>query len=360
MRVADLIIVAALALLWYCVIPLLGIFFDRNNWHKFRRCFDDLRQAPLLNYTSLHRSTEPAYRFTGSFESISDKNILWIRGENITVPVNLIEAQIYLFSLSGIQAEVKRIHWNKITTLIEGGRVYVGGSLRMHNDRLVFSGTKKEPIIIIFYGDNDRSLNERVLWAGRNNNQYFNSITPYSLAAGTFSFLCIAFSFLNRPAFRLTVLIATLAIFIPLFPVLPPGILFTSLYSKLWRQTRTLRSYRDTIATLLRYENQYLPDGEYYGSVRVDKMPADLPSLVQIRGKNTEWTIFGVIRKDSPLPVEPSDFAALYGFIPGSPEQLSRFYTTAASILSVIAVLFLVAGIALNIFFIALLISRIS
>ncbi|MDR2150038.1 MAG: hypothetical protein LBO67_04325 [Spirochaetaceae bacterium] len=359
MRVADLIIVVSLAFLWYCIVPLLGIFLDRNNWQWFRQRFDDLRAAPFLNYTSLYHGTEPTYRFTGVFESITDTKILWIRGESITVPVNLIGAQIYVFSLSTVQGDVRRIHWNKVPTLIEGGRVYVGGSLGMHNGRLVFTHTKNEPLIIIFYGGDDRSLNERVIWAGRNNNQYFNRVTPYALAAGTFSFLCIAFSFLNRPAFRLTALIAIIAIFTPLFPLLPPGILLTNLYTKLWQQTRLLRSYRDTIQVALRRENQYLPNGEYYGSVRMNTMPAGVPPLVQAVGKSTEWTVFGAIHDNTLLPFEPSDCAALYGFIPGNPQKLIRFYTVTAVLLATAALFLLVAGIGLNIFCIVLLIARI-
>jgi hypothetical protein len=352
-----LIAIVVIALACYGLAPLAGTFFSHNVWRVFRHRFNELRSYPVLNYSVLQRAGDGIFRFTGYLESITDDHIMWVRGENITVPVDLTGASTYLFPLSGDKGDPQRVRWDKVMALIEGTRVFIGGRLATQQNRRIFVAGTDGPLIIIFYEGTDRSLNNRVLWAGRHSNEYFNTLTPYALAVGVFAQLSIAISFLHRPAFRLTAVVAFIAMFLPLFPVLPPGILFTALYIRLWHRARMFRAYRDTVRILIRQANRFLPDGEYYCSVQTDEVADQSLLLVPTGAKVHTYTLFGVTGTDGALPAEPQDFAALYGFVPGNPHELERQYTVRAHFWEVAAWILLIAGIVLNGYFVVLILS---
>jgi hypothetical protein len=195
--------------------------------------------------------------------------------------------------------------------------------------------------------------------AGRDKNEYWNAVTPYALIAGALSLIYIAISFLSRPAFRLTSITAFIAVFIPLFPMLPPGILFTLLYRHLWWQARVFRAYRDLARLPLRYlspgeESCILPGGERYCLIRCPSLEKnDIPKLIpeQEKRKKEMWYVCGTLENDQ-LPHKPKDCFAVYGILPGAPEILARRYTIKAYTLEIISWLALIFGISLNIFFI--------
>jgi hypothetical protein len=187
----------------------------------------------------------------------------------------------------------------------------------------------------------------------------------------------MALNFLSRPAFRLTVITSLVAIFIPLFPLIPPGVLFTLAYRRLWRRARVFRAYRDLVRLPLRYLPEgegvcRLPGGEWYGSCRLetlsDEMRERIPLLIPERGKKKKgiWYVYGAIDvpegggKDLPdgdipggkIPHEPADPFVTFGAVPGSPAVLARRYNLAAYALEIISWVLLLAGIGLNVFFV--------
>ena len=50
--------------------------------------------------------------------------------------------------------------------------------------RAVFSGNRKNPLIVIIYDGESRTLLERSISCGRQKNEYWNFLTPWSIAAG--------------------------------------------------------------------------------------------------------------------------------------------------------------------------------
>jgi hypothetical protein len=307
---------------------------------------------------------------------VTDGHTLWIRSDSLTIPVALAGAQTYMLPmqeggfLSGVfdpgEEAPERIRWDRVSTLTGGARVFVGGALALRDNRWTFVSTPEAPLLVIFYDGPDRSLAIRAIRAGRNRNEYWNSITPYALILGALSLIFMAVSFLPRPAFRLTAITAFAAVFVPLFPMVPPGLLFTVIYRRLWWRARIFRAYRDLARLPLKYlkpgeEQTRLPDGEKYGFVRCDSengAPLLLPG--EEKRKKAEWYIFGALPPDTGLPTEPwvpkepLDCFATFGALPGNPEVLARRYTRKAYGLEFIAWLLLLAGIGLNAFFIAL------
>ena len=377
-------------LVWYGIVPVTGALIKRYHWRQFRRRFDELRLRPVLDY-SLYRqiggnrglpggiaseSQEVlcTFRFIGGFESVTDGQTLWIRGENLTVPVSLKDAQTYILPMQegeGIpeafdpgEEAPERIRWDRVSAFTEGARVFVGGALVFQDGRWGFVSARETPLMVIFFDGSDRSLTTRVIRAGRHRNEYWNAATPYSLVIGAICQIFIAASFLSRPAFHLTVIAALLALFTPLFPLIPPGLLFTVVYRRFSWRARILRAYSDLARLPLRYlvpgqETCRLPNGELYGYKHCSSLPAavlegKIPLLLPEYSKKTDtgWYIFGALRPQDSLPSEPEDSFATFGILPERPEVLARRYTVMAYALEVIAWVLLLAGIGINIFFV--------
>jgi hypothetical protein len=372
---------------WYGLVPVAGAFVNRHHWRLFRGRFDDLRLKPFLDYAAYRRGEGGLYRFIGGFESVTDGHTLWIRNDELTIPVSLTGAHTYVLPMPekdepfGIFDPGKetpaRIVWDRVTALTEGAKVFVGGPLLFRNNRLTFVSERDNPLLVIFYDGPDRSLATRTIRAGRDGNEYWNFITPYAFIAGAFSLFLMALNFLQRPAFRLTALTAFIAVFIPLFPMIPPGFALTILYKRLWWQARVFRAYRDLARLPLKYLPSIqgqgrLPDGELYMGIYCESLSGEakaamenrtLPLLIpeKAAGKHRLWYIFGAVPENSgekvpAIPGDPRDVFAARGIIPGDPQELARLLTRRAYILEVISWIVLLMGISLNIFFIGMII----
>jgi hypothetical protein len=385
-----LLVIIALVFLWCGLVPVAGAFVTRRSWRIFRRRFDELCLQPALDYAAC-QSTPPGgrlYRFTGGFESLTEASAgvkgiakgrtLWIRGDTLTLPIALEGAHTYMLPMpeggespAGFdpgEESPERIRWDRISTLTEGAKVFVGGLLVSLEDRWTFVSTKENPLLVIFYDGPDHSLAARAIRAGRHRNEYWNPLTPYGFILNAFSQIFIASSFLPRPAFRLTVIAAVIALFAPLLPLLPPGVLLTGLYQRLWWRARIFRAYRDLVRLPLKYLQTSihgrLPDGERYGGVWYEELPAGedaIPLLIpeQRSRRSDGWYIFGALADKAlrTMPVKPRDPFAPFGAIPGEPEALAKHYTLVAYLLEITGGLFLLAGMGLNILFIAMIIS---
>jgi hypothetical protein len=253
---------------FYGVLPIASGFLYRYKWRKFRNWFNYLRLSPKLDYRQYRQLgseeknnlTNPegsVFSFTGNIESITDGNTLWVRGDDLTIPVSLAKTKCFLLptletSLREHERESEpeapeQIHWNRVSTLSEGIKVFIGGQIKMHDNRLVFIPSNTQPLMVVFYSCPDTELTGRIIRAARIRNEYWNNITPAFLVTGAILLISIAAFFLNRPAFRLTVINAFIAVFIPILAVLPPGFLFTVLYRRLTLIARKLRVDKDLV-----------------------------------------------------------------------------------------------------------------
>jgi hypothetical protein len=419
-------VILAFAAFWYGLIPVIGAFFTRRAWRRFRHRFDELRLRPLLDYAAYRHGGGGEYRFIGGFESVTDGHTLWIRDAELTVPVALTGAQTYVLPMplesgagqpgpspdgKGVSGESsgkkaihesfdpgketpQRIKWGQLTALTEGAKVFVGGSLVFMHDRLGFASTRENPLMVIFYDGPDRSLAIQAIRAGRQGNEYWNSLTPYALALGVFSQLIMILFYIQRPVFQLTVIAAFAAMFIPLFPLIPPGLVFTVFYRRLWWRGRVYRAYRDMVRLPLRYFSGpelrgVLPGGEEYAGLSYQTLPEELRVKIENReipllipesetGKNAHWYVFGVPGRagtgdtaktedaakngntadgtGEALPAPPRDTFAPYVAVSGNPEKLAPLFNRKAYILEIVSWALLLAGIALNAFCIAILV----
>jgi len=239
---------------FYAIVPITGGFINRYNWKKFRNRFNTLRLSPLLDYSQYRRLESESgnlgdiYRFSGGIESITDGHTLWVKGDNLTVPVSIAKTKCYLLPRhegEGFPEQPQEIRWNRVSTITEGAKVFIGGIIKKEDGRLSFVSTNEQPLMVIFYDCPDDALAVNIICAARTQNEYWNNITPVSIAIGVLALIYIAATYLGRPAFRLTVISALAAVFIPILPVFPPGLLLTSLYRRLTWNSRKLRANGD-------------------------------------------------------------------------------------------------------------------
>ena len=346
-----------MALFWYGLVPIAGVLVSRRAWRRFRQYFDRLRLASTLDYaryTACGRAAEKpeaetarTFRFTGGFESITDGHTLWVQGPDLTIPVALAGARIYTLPLmesrggnedfDSLEGSLQRLRWDRVAALTGEGRVFVGGPLALREGRWIFAAAPGDPLLVIFYTGSDRSMAIRAAWAGRRRNEYWNTATPYALVLGALCLITMAVTFLPRPAFRLTAITAFAGVFVPLFPLVPPGLLFTIIYRWLWRRAQIHRACCDLARLPLAYFPApldkpetldfpvRLPGGEYYGARRCRKLPEEIPVLTPgiKKPKKEPWYLFGALAG----PAEPGTAEST---APGSAETEEAMESPAA------------------------------
>jgi len=253
----------------------MAAFYTRNKWRRFRNQFNDLRFCPLLDYSQYRnlKTENTSFRFSGEIESITDGQTLWVKGGDLTIPVLLeprseltnTKTKCFLLPKHAASAradnlnessppEGKREHdapeqirWNRVSTLSEGTKVFIGGQVKMYDNRFCFCSVKGKPLTVIFYNCPDTDLTNNIIRSARTRNEYWNSFTPIFLVIGALTLLFLAAAFLGRPAFHLNVITAFIAVFIPLLPVIPPGFLFTFFYRRFTWKARKLRIESDIV-----------------------------------------------------------------------------------------------------------------
>ena len=305
------------------------------------------------------------FRFTGEIESITDGRILWVKGNDLTIPVSLEKAVCYLLPKhdgNGMPEAPEQIRWNRISTLTEKVKVYIGGFVKLSDDRLNFTSSKETPLIVIFYNCPETELTGTIIHAARTRNDYWNSVTPISLFIGAASLIFIAASFLNRPAYHIIVIAAMLAVFVPVLPVIPPGLLFTFMYRRLAWHSQKFRAYRDLMRLPLRYleqgeESCVLSTGEKYGYIRIDTLNEahDVPVLAPgnfKEEKKQEWYFFGVLNENERMPLKSIDPFVSFGILPANFVLHTYRYSARTYFMEVLSWITLLFGIVINILFI--------
>ena len=272
MRSTFLLVIVLTAIVFYGILPIVGAFFNRHRWKQFRGRFCELFNAPLLDYRQYRQleskkslGDEDVFRYIGEIESITDGRTLWVKSEDLTIPVSLEKTNCFLLPTSENEGASSRkseapqkIKWNHLSTVTEGTKVFIGGRAQFINGRLSFKQTKQEPLTVIFYNCPDTELKTGIIRSARTGSKYWNNFTLLSLIIGVFILVIIANTFLGRPAYRITVIASLIAIFIPIMPVLPPGFLFTFLYRRLLWNAGKLRIDSELISFgIKKYSAEY-------------------------------------------------------------------------------------------------------
>jgi hypothetical protein len=295
----------------------------------------------MLTYGASHDadprdSSGTEFRFFGSLEAIQHDMALWLRGGDVTVAADMTHSEIYILppAEGGFPDEPpNRTTWSRVGSLTEGTRVFVAGPVLREGNRSLMRGTSEKPLLVVFYDGSERDLLRRCIWSGRQLNEYWNPLTPGSLAGGTLALIITAYVLLRVPGARFAAMLSLTLASLPLLPLLPPGVAFFFAYRWSWRRGRYLRAHRDVLRLPLRHladreSEGVLPDGHLYGFRRVS--PPEARSLVELGGtvirpplsiSETEYTAFGRPGEDGlEMPTDPMTELQI---IPGDPQALS-------------------------------------
>jgi hypothetical protein len=159
----------------------------------------------------------------------------------------------------------------------------------------------------------------------------------------------------------MTVISSLVAVFVPILPIIPPGLLLTFVYRRLMWHSQKTRAYRDLARLPLRYlrqgtDNRILSTGEKYGFLKVNSLPtSEISSLVPgalREDKKQELYFFGVLDENEKMPVKSIDPFVSFGILPANLVLHSYRYAIRTCALEVLAWIFLALGIIFNVIFI--------
>ncbi len=290
----QLFLILGIASAGYLLFPLLGAFRVRRQWRVFREALYASMDYPLLSYRIVReRDRNSRFRFFGRIEAGRGDNRIWITNGKLSVQVDLAGISVYTLSagsepgaeyVKGIRAEQDEIVFSdippaytpsrQITSFPLGTELFVAGNLIYENDRPVFQAEESRELLVLIYDGDPHMLLRRAVWAGRQRNEYLNQFTPLSLTLASFTLFILAYIFLRTPRYLFFAHLALTMSLLPAAPFIPPGLLFFSLYRRIWRAGRYLRAERDLLMlpvrrffseTMIRGGGKTrLPDGSEY------------------------------------------------------------------------------------------------
>jgi len=385
-----IILVFAAAFLFFGLIPGIGAFSVRSRWRLFRRRIQESSLFPFLSYSDLSRRGDflGRYRVFGQLEAIQGENRIWINTGNFTVEVDLQSAKLYFlpsFSTKAQTLPVERldevipdeqpalVSWDQVFSLPAGTQMFISGSLYSVEDRAVFRSQVKDPLLVVLYDGEQRTIVQRAIWGGRQRNEYWNQFTLVSLLTGSFCMLLLAYIFMRSTPSGLPPLFALSLAFFPISGLLPPGFILYYLYRFFWKRARLLRAQRDLLRLPLRYYKDSegmnretiitLPTGEAYlctqdanllikGELKI--RGGSIPSIE--RGKIEEYLLFGAYKeKEDQRWVEaPQDPMAELVLVMGNPAMLAESCSRRARLFENLSAVCGLSALALNLFLLLL------
>ena len=218
---------------------------------------------PICGYEDIISSRrEGYYRFFGEIEAIQSEDLLWVKNDDITMSAQMQHCHVYMIPTEkkkNDQMPIKLV-WSRVFSLAEGTAIYISGDVRVINGRAVFSGTRREPLIVIIYDGECDTLLERSISCGRQKNEYWNFLTPWSIAMGGIISLLLLDMMIKASVGANILIIGVIVSSLPIIPFIPPGLFFFYFYTVLWKKGRFCRADRDLINLPLRFEHRNIVD----------------------------------------------------------------------------------------------------
>ena len=315
--------------------------------------YDDIIAAKRVGY----------YRFFGEIEAVQSQQLLWIKNSEMTMTAKMQHCNIYLIpseKKKTTQMPIK-LPWSRVFSIAEGTAVFVSGDVIVDEGRAVFSGTKKEPLTVIIYDGESRTLLDRSISCGRQKNEYWNFLTPWSITAGGILSL-VLLNMMIRASVSSSIIIGGIIVSsLPILPFIPPGLLFFLLYSNMWKKGRICRSDRDLLILSLRFEDRNIYDPEYQHIRFSSGKPVypltggfvrrQLHFKKQRGGSLWDNSVFGKIvnREDGKWVTRPDDPMKEYLLIESDPQTLIQQSTKRALIYELLSLMFISLAMIVNI-----------
>ncbi|MGA2614384.1 MAG: hypothetical protein ABSG38_13180 [Spirochaetia bacterium] len=298
----HLVLILAIALLFYAAFPGVGAFRVRGRWRVFRQTIREVSRYPTATPHAVGRERNAfigLFRFFGTLEAIQGEHRIWITNGRFSVAADLMNVHVYLIPEDGGQTgsgasaaedtELRSMPWSRIFSLPEGTPVFVGGALFSEEGRGVFRGYGRARLLVVIHDCPRENIVESAIRGGRQRNEYMNPFTLPSVAIGSLTLILLAYSLLALPESRILALVALAAGLAPVSPFLPPGFPLYFAYRRFWKRARLMRVQRDIVRLPLRY---FPPASDGDGIRRTTMLP-DREGYIMIRGTNAEQSAQG-------------------------------------------------------------------
>jgi hypothetical protein len=291
----HILLIFAIAVVFYAAIPAVGAFMARSQWRGFRKTVVEVSHYPTATPTAASRdrsATVGYYRFFGTLEAIQGDDRIWITNGRFSVAADLRGVRVYLLpeddgeeqesteTRGTKSAELGSVPWSRIFSLPEGTPVFVGGAFFPEEGRGVFRDYGATRLLVVIHDCPRESVMQHAISGGRHRNEYMNQLTLPSVVIGALSLILYAFSLLPGSE-RFVALIALTAGLAPALPFLPPGFPLYFAYRSFWKKARLMRVQRDIVGLPLRY---FPGPGSEAGGKRATLLP-DLEPYLMVRGR---------------------------------------------------------------------------
>lgn len=238
------------ALVFYGVLPLLGAFLVRSRWRQFRAQLYQIRQAKV--FSGLLDENGGETLVFGTVEGIQGSDKLWIRSVGRSIQVEMKNVLIYelggddlLVDGHQLPSPPTSLRWQQLGPLPESSPVMVWGKLLLRNGLLVVEPATGARVNLVLYEGDPETVLKRLIWSGRQRNEYWNAFTPVSFIIGFAILAIFIFTATRESTNRLWAIILTTVAVMPFSVLLPPGIAGFFAYRSLWRRGRICRARRD-------------------------------------------------------------------------------------------------------------------
>lgn len=216
-------------IIFFVILPGAGGYIIRNRWRKFRKLLIRYSNIDSLEYNNLDQGK--LFSFKGKLESFKTDNSVWLKGESLSICLDLEKQDIY--SLASNSESISKTRWKDISSIIEGTPFWVFGSLQYRNG-IPYLESSMDNRLLIIVSDSDENLFENLIRKGRAKNEIWNSYSPYSYITGVLILIILSYfsyksSFNKIFSFYLLLIAGT-----PFYFILPPGLFFYLLHRRLW------------------------------------------------------------------------------------------------------------------------------
>ncbi|MDC7127056.1 MAG: hypothetical protein PQJ46_15930 [Spirochaetales bacterium] len=351
------------AAIFYVIFPLSGAFSVRRRWRRFRQLVINSSLAKEITYSDPERDNpgeSGLYSFTGELQAIQGDNVIWLNNGKVSVKAEMDYTTLYLLpSSDSIENEnqieenknmlpkdmPKKISWKRVYSLEQGTGILLYGNVDIENGTPVFRNTEQNPLFVIIFDGEKETVLRRSIWSGRQLNEYWHTLTPISLIAGSFLLFVMSYVQFRNIGSNLNAEILLILSMIPIFPFCPPGLFFYFAFRYFWKTGRYLRGERDLLRLVERF-----PSFEEVSSCEeaLKKFPsAKLRSCGIISDSTLMKTHCRVYADTSQAVGVPLHFYEKL-IIPGNPEVLAKECRKKARMMEILASILIITGLLLN------------
>lgn len=240
----------------------MGAFRIRARWRRFRKNLSDYSRTPLLRAIDLHDRGEGSYRFFGELEAIEEPGILWVRGQGMSIRVDVRDTRLHILPghpLLEIQSTFREetplsLRWQDLGLIHQGTKVCLMGHARLVDGIAGFEPGSQQELLVLFYDGDDEHVLSRSIWSGRQRNEYWNSFTLPSLLLGSLINAISGLTWIGQPGLLGAGVWAMMFSFLPVLILVPPGLIGYIIYRRWWKRARRFRAERDMVRLPLRID----------------------------------------------------------------------------------------------------------